>query len=219
MTFASTGGTRNFGSLADLRSHGFIDAVLAEGEKYGYLFTVQTTLGSPGTPAEFVVTAVPRLYRRSGIRSFYMDTSGLLRAADRAGALADASDPEVELCPLYGYYGNEPCSIWIMRWLHGAQMTYATAFGNRNYGTLAELGSVGFISETIADGVYQGYMYRVEKVNRVPWQSEASFKIFATPQVYGTTGTRSFFISTDGVMYGADKNGNPADENDPPLDN
>jgi hypothetical protein len=219
MTFAATSGNRNFGSLAELGAHGLIDAALAEGEKYGYVFTVRTTPWTPSTPPAFVVTAVPRLYRKNGIRSFYVDTSGSVREADKAGALADASDPEADFCPLYGFYGNEPCSLWIMRLLHGAQMTYATTIGNRNYGTLEQLGSGGYIDETIAGGTYRGYLYRVEKIDRVPWQSEASFKIFATPQIYGITGTRSFFIATDGILHGADKHGNAADENDPPLDN
>ena len=45
----------------------------------------------------------------------------------------------------------------------------------------------------------------------------ASFKITAVPQTYGSTGVRSFFLATDGVIHGADKGGLPADENDPAL--
>lgn len=215
MTYMAVSGTRSFGTLADLRSQGLIDAALAEGEKYGYVLSIHVTPGTQNSPARFTATAVPRLYRKNGIRSFYVDESGIVRGADRHGAVAEASDPEVEICPLYG---NEPCAIRIMRWLHGAEMAYASMYGNNNYGTLAALGSVQMITPNMAGGVYGGYVYSVEKIDRIPFQNAATFRIFAVPQVYRSTGTRSFFIATDGVIRGADKNGKPADENDPPLE-
>ncbi|MEP6705313.1 MAG: DUF2950 family protein [Acidobacteriota bacterium] len=57
----------------------------------------------------------------------------------------------------------------------------------------------------------------MQLVNYVPGQNLASFKIFATPQVYGVTGVKSFFIATDGVIRGADRQGGHADEDDPPI--
>jgi hypothetical protein len=34
---------------------------------------------------------------------------------------------------------------------------------------------------------------------------------------YGEMGIRSFYIDTSGIVRGADKNGAPADVNDPPV--
>lgn len=97
-------------------------------------------------------------------------------------------------------------------------MTYAATYGNRNYGSLAELRNVSFIGEALSSGRLRGYSILVVTFPRVPFVEPERFRIIALPQTYGVTGIRSFFIGTDGVMYGADKQGMPADETDPPLE-
>lgn len=44
----------------------------------------------------YSVTAVPKDYGKAGRRSFYMDETGVIRAADRAGQPATADDPPVD---------------------------------------------------------------------------------------------------------------------------
>ena len=96
-----------------------------------------------------------------------------------------------------------------------ADGTYAATFGNGNYGTLGQL-SEYLIPSRLADGIEHGYSFTVVTAVQTQ-QTPAIFKIYATPLTYGVTGIRSFFIDTSGVILGADKNGLPSDENDPPI--
>lgn len=215
-TYQATEGNGNFGSLQNLRQMGFIDEALASGSKYGYTFVVTVVPHSPPSmPATFTVTATPRVYRKTGFRSFFIATDGVLRGADKQGASADENDPEIDVessCPS----GNEQCTFSALRTLHGAEATYQATSGNGNYGSLAQLRSARLISQTLASGSANGYNFIVTFViqtENVP----ASFQISAVPQVYGTTGILSFFIATDGIIHCADRNGAPADENDPPC--
>jgi hypothetical protein len=59
------------------------------GKLTGYKFDIQVRTGS------FQVTAVPEKYGITGTRSFYLDESNIMRGADKKGAAATASDPEV----------------------------------------------------------------------------------------------------------------------------
>jgi hypothetical protein len=45
---------------------------------------------------KFEATATPKLYGKTGRRSFFVDESGKVRAADRRGERATADDPAVE---------------------------------------------------------------------------------------------------------------------------
>ena len=81
---------------------GFIDAELASGSKYGYAFRYRIVPPSGAMTHEeeqknagFQLAAVPVEYGKSGKRSFYLDSSGILRAADKKGAVATAADPPV----------------------------------------------------------------------------------------------------------------------------
>lgn len=216
MTFGATFGNGNFGSLADLHQANFIDAALASGNKHRYSFVMSVTPGSPGAPASFVLTATPHRYPKTGQRSFFIDTSGEMHGGDKNGGVATASDPYIDSCALWGTADNERCAIQALRTLHGAESTFQVTYGNGNFGTLSQLGEAAFINRTLATGLIHGYSFTVTFVNLTP-NVPASFKIYAIPQTYGTTGIRSFFIDTSGVLRGADKNGAPADENDPPI--
>lgn len=216
-TYQATQGNGNYGSLQNLLQMGLIDEALASGTKYGYIFVVTFFPYSPSsTPATFTITAVPRLYRKTGFRSFFIATEGVIRGADKQGLPANENDPEIDdveySCPL----GNEQCVAQALRTLHGAEATYQATSGNGNFGSLTQLRAARLISQTLASGVAYGYNITVTFViqtQNVP----ASFRISAVPQTYGTTGIRSFFIATDGVIHCADRQGGPADENDPPC--
>jgi hypothetical protein len=216
-TFQATEGTGNYGTLQALFNIGFIDEALTSGTKYGYTFVVTVVPYSPpSTPASFTITATPRIYRKTGLRSFYISSTGIVRGADKQGAPADESDPDIStevLCPL----GNELCAILGIRTLYGAEFTYQSTYGNGDFGSLEQLREAQLISQALASGLAHGYRFTLNFViqtQNVP----ASFRISAVPQVYGTTGVRSFFISSHGVLHCADKNGAPADEDDPPCE-
>lgn len=224
MTYSSTAGNGNFGSLQQLRQADLIDASLATGEKYGYTLIVSTTAWipwtptTPGSPASFSVTATPRLYRKSGIRSFYIDIFAEFRGGDKNGQPATVNDAlyDFDLCTRGSIPDNERCFVDVLRTLHGAEMTFQATAGNGNFGSLTQIRKMSLINQRTSSGSLRGYSFTISTTPR-SMQEPATFRISAVPVVYGTTGIRSFFIDTSGVVYAADRNGGPADENDPPL--
>ena len=61
----------------------------SSGKLTGYRFEVQVK------PGGFQITAVPEKFGVTGTRSFYVDETNVVHAADKKGAPATASDPEV----------------------------------------------------------------------------------------------------------------------------
>ena len=219
MTYQSTVGAGAFATLSELRQAEVIDAVLASGEKYGYVFALSRTHASATTPPRFSLTATPRRYPRTGRRSFYIDETGEMRAADKNGAAADASDPVISECDALGIYNNERCAVMDLRKVASAQLSYyATAGGGGSYGTLAELRAAGLIPARLATGASHGYAFSVQLIPPADG-APASFRLRATPVEYDVSGVRSFYIDTALVMRGADRQGQPADETDPPIEN
>jgi hypothetical protein len=96
--FATAGANFHYGSMAQLNNLGLIDQALADGEKCGYFFDVVTIAAVPstGVPASFRVRARPWNYPISGIRSFYIDQTGVLRGADHGGGLPSVKDPPIQ---------------------------------------------------------------------------------------------------------------------------
>ncbi|OIO35731.1 MAG: hypothetical protein AUJ74_05085 [Candidatus Omnitrophica bacterium CG1_02_44_16] len=68
----------------------YIDSVLGLGNKSGYTFTYTQT----GTPAgsQYTVSAVPQSVNVTGVRGFFVDESGVVRAA-QSGEATSASPP------------------------------------------------------------------------------------------------------------------------------
>jgi hypothetical protein len=83
---AMTGG--EYGSLDQLISNKYVNDP-SSGKLAGYRFNVQVK------PAHFEITAVPEKAGVTGTRSFYVDETNVMRGADKKGAPATASDPEV----------------------------------------------------------------------------------------------------------------------------
>lgn len=209
-TYRATAGTGSFGSLVQLQTASLIDAALASGQKYGYSFVV-----SPGTTT-FTARATPVHYRKTGLRSYYIDQRGVLFGGDTGGLPASDSNAHyVDTCALWGINDNERCTIGAMRMLHGAQMTFAATTGNGEYSeTFQELQIAGLIDLVLAVGLKHGYQYQMESVS----EPAATFRVWATPIKYGETGIRSFFIDQTGVVRGADRQGDPAGSTDPPVE-
>lgn len=82
-----------YGTLEELAASGLIDSTLGSGMKNGYRFTV--TLDS-SNPEAFEITSVPVTYGSSGIRSFYVDETFVIRAADNSGGPPTKMDEPLE---------------------------------------------------------------------------------------------------------------------------
>jgi len=90
-TYQATTGNGDYGTLDELRKQGLIDPVLAEGHRFGYLFRIRREKWSTESPASIEIIAVPRTYGRTGRRSFYMNETGVVYAADKNGAEATSA--------------------------------------------------------------------------------------------------------------------------------
>jgi hypothetical protein len=77
---------------------GLIESDLVDGRKDGYIFRyVIVGATTSGAPAKYELAAIPGDYGRSGLRSFFRDSSGAIHAADHQGAVGSSVDPRVEL--------------------------------------------------------------------------------------------------------------------------
>ena len=84
-----------FATLNELAEQNLIDTKLATGTKNGYRFAVEITTDEDNLEG-FVVTGVPVTYQSSGRRSFYVDETLILRAADASGGPASKYDQPLE---------------------------------------------------------------------------------------------------------------------------
>jgi hypothetical protein len=76
---------------------GLLEGDLASGVRGGYKFRYVISGGnSLGAPAKYEVAATPETYGRTGRRSFFRDTNGILHGADHQGAVGGELDPRVE---------------------------------------------------------------------------------------------------------------------------
>src|SRR4029434_2120417 len=105
---------------------------------------------------------------------------------------------------------NEGSAISSCRTLHGAQMTYATTYGNGNYAgattwdatALAALATPALVDSVLGTGTKAGYNFqgiRVASTSTPP----AQFGSGAVPAVTSgvtQTGSRRFGVATDGVI-------------------
>lgn len=89
----------SFGDLDKLAAEHLIEPEFAARAHYGYRFTVI----EHSSPAGFELTGVPESYPSSGVRSFYIDETGVIHAADRRGAESTKLDP-----PLQDSYSSTP---------------------------------------------------------------------------------------------------------------
>ena len=106
---------------------------------------------------------------------------------------------------------NEGSTVSAMRTLHGAQMTYASTYGNGNYagavgaGTIAaltELGAPGLVDGVLGTGTKSGYNFvggRVAATTSAPAQFFFS-AIPTTDTGVTATGARRFGVATEGVL-------------------
>jgi len=91
-TYQATRGQGKYGTLSELAAEGLIDSRLASGTKNGYVFTVELTTSDLNYPG-FEVVGVPMTYGSTGIRSFYIDETGVIRGGDNSGGPSTKMDP------------------------------------------------------------------------------------------------------------------------------
>lgn len=97
---ADSDGTGDYGTLAQLANPDgsgatapFIDGVLGNGTRYGYVFTVTVTLGSNTAVAAYTCTATPSSAGRTGWRQYFVDDSGVIRYTSDGSAASVSSPP------------------------------------------------------------------------------------------------------------------------------
>jgi len=66
----------------------FVDPVLARGRKSGYTYNLHSGPSITQSIATWSATAWPIVYQSTGIRSFYIDDSGVIRGEDIGGGMA-----------------------------------------------------------------------------------------------------------------------------------
>ena len=98
-TYQSTTGNGDYGTLEELEKAGLVDYVLAEGHRYGYLFRIRREKRSSESQPSLEIVAVPRTYGRTGRLSFYIDETGVTRAADKKGAEATLANNSFVIDP------------------------------------------------------------------------------------------------------------------------
>jgi type II secretory pathway pseudopilin PulG len=86
-----------YGRMDQLLTDRLIDADLATATRRGYRFTVQIPTTSSSSQPGYHAVGMPTQYPNSGRRSFFIDESGIIRAADAQGAEATEFDPPVNV--------------------------------------------------------------------------------------------------------------------------
>lgn len=78
---------------------GLVEEPLANGQVQGYAIRYRIAPSSPDTPPVYELAATPQQYGKTGIRSFFLDSSGKLRGADKHGQPATIADPVIDSGP------------------------------------------------------------------------------------------------------------------------
>jgi hypothetical protein len=81
---------------------GLVNADLSAGSKDGYTIRYNIVPASGNLPDEeadkaatFALVATPNEYGKNGRRSFFLDSTGIMRGVDKQGAAANSTDPRV----------------------------------------------------------------------------------------------------------------------------
>lgn len=120
---------------------------------------------------------------------------------------------------------SEDSAVATLHDLADAVRTYRDAYGKLP-DALAQLGpapkneispeQASLVDEQLASGSSGGYQFRYRIVTPAG-QDDPAFELIATPDAYGKTGRRSFFLDAGGKLHGADKHGDAAVANDPEI--
>ena len=124
------------------------------------------------------------------------------------------------------FAAREDAVIQTLRGLADAIQTYVRAWGKLPE-SLAELGpapqdqispeQASLVNEHLAAGSQGGYAYRY-RIVPAPSGSDSTFELAASPEDFGKTGRRSFFLDSKGKIHGSDKHGAVATPDDPLIE-
>lgn len=133
----------------------------------------------------------------------------LMMAIVAAGlAACDTSKTTVIAPAPHATAANELAAMTRLQAIGRAELAYQVESGGQ-YATLDELIKRGMTNDP-AQGKLTGYTFEVRVTAH-------GFEATATPEKYGITGKRSFYVDEQNVMRGADKNGSPAGASDPQV--
>jgi len=130
---------------------------------------------------------------------------------------------------------SEDAAIGTLHDLAQAIRTYLDAYGKLP-DSLAQLGpapkgeisdeQASLVDAKLAAGSVGGYRFQYRVIATAPEPSDGAeparpgdpkFEVAATPEYYGKSGRRSFLLDSAGKLHGADKNGEMATADDPPV--
>jgi hypothetical protein len=103
---------------------------------------------------------------------------------------------------------NELTAMTRLSAIGRAEMAYQAQSGG-SYAPLDELIRQGMVNDP-SQGKLTGYKFEVKVTAH-------GFEATATPEKYGITGKRSFYVDEQTVMRGADRSGSPATASDPQI--
>ena len=122
---------------------------------------------------------------------------------------------------------NEKLAVAYLKEIGDAVETYRKTY-TRLPDTLAVLGpppqgaaksdKAGILSEELAAGRKDGYIFRYVIVGANNSGAPAKYELAAIPADYGRSGSRSFFRDVNGTLHAADRQGAVGSEVDPKLD-
>lgn len=104
---------------------------------------------------------------------------------------------------------NETMAVYALNRIAGAQLSYKDERNKGRYATLEELFAEELLEKTFLENME--YNFELEVMSD-------KFEISATPKTYGKTGRRSFFVDNTGTVRGADHKGQPANTDDPAVE-
>jgi hypothetical protein len=97
-TYAATAGNGAYGTMEQLYSQGLIDELFYMAPiRHWHLYQMVLIPATQTEPAAFKIWATPGRYREAGLISFFIDQTGVMRGADRQGAIAQEDDPPIQL--------------------------------------------------------------------------------------------------------------------------
>lgn len=120
---------------------------------------------------------------------------------------------------------NEMSAVASCKALCAAQHDYNTQSSPHTYTSLLSClgsgngaGSVYFIDASLSSGLRHGYTFTMDISPRGPDGTVWAWSATAWPVIYGSTGSRTFYIDAAGVVRGSDIGGVPGNYELPSLE-
>ena len=98
---------------------------------------------------------------------------------------------------------NEGSAVSSLRTIHSCEITYQSASGGGQFGTLADLRADFLVDEVLGSGLKSGYTFVATP--SAAGASPVTYFTTAVPNItagVGRTGTRRFGVTEDGVIHG-----------------